>query len=159
MAKMKFFGSHEFETKGIWIHKGRKKVFLDDKQTSDFLKNHLVTDAKLEVFTSKRKDDGMFVSLSFDNNDTYNIDGMKIERNNLNNTFSVSLVGEFCIELSDVEIKTIFYNEQKIEDLIFSIRGISFGDILSGGGVSRTDMWDAELEDDIFLKINFEYVP
>ena len=68
-------------------------------------------------------------------------------------------MGEFCIELSDVEIKTIFYNEQKIEDLIFSIRGISFGDILSGGGVSRTDMWDAELEDDIFPKINFEYVP
>ena len=102
---------------------------------------------------------GLVPVFSEPNSHTFNISAKNIEINNLNNTFSVSLVGEFCIELSDVEIKTIFYNEQKIEDLIFSIRGISFGDILSGGGVSRTDMWDAELEDDIFPKINFEYVP
>jgi hypothetical protein len=159
VAKMKFFGSHKFETKGIWIHKGRKKVFLNEKQTSDFLKNYIISDTNIEVFTSKRKEDGMYVTLSFNNESCGQGNGINIERIIANNTFKISLDGCFCIELSDVESNMIFYNGQKIEDLTFSIKGILFGDLMSGGGISRTDMWDAELEDDVFPKIDFEYIP
>ena len=159
VAKMKFFGSHKFSTKGIWIHKGRKKVFLDEQQNSEFLLNNSIKDAKIEVFTSKRKDGGMFVSISFGNEISDVSSMLKIERDNSKNIFNVCLNGQFCKELSDIESKMLFYNDQKIEDINFSIRGIVFGDIMNGGGISRTDMWDAEEESDVFPAIDFEYIP
>jgi hypothetical protein len=30
---------------------------------------------------------------------------------------------------------------------------------MNGGGISRTDMWDAEEESDVFPAIDFEYIP
>lgn len=157
MPSIKFFGNHEFVTHGIWVQKGRKKVFIDAKIVPDFISQYEIENSEIIAFSSRRKDGGLFLRFEFGRKNAVSGSEFSITRSSTDNTFTVSIKGPFIYTLSDTEVSMIFYNGQQIEDLDFSLEGISFGDILEGGGVSRIDMWDADIDSEIFPQIDFEY--
>lgn len=157
MSIIKLYGKHEFVTHGVWVNKGRKKAPLKSAEIDKFMQDYKTTDAKIDIFSSKRSDRGMFISLSVDVKSASNGAVLSVERNSDMNTFNVIFSGHFALTLSDTEESMLFYNGQQIQDLEFSIMGISFGNLLEGGGVSRIDNWEKEIDDPIFPKIEFEY--
>lgn len=157
MAILKIITDHEFSTQGVVIQKGSKKVTLEGKKASDYLKEFDFDRIGLYIFTSKKHEESTYCDFVFFKQKGSSDAIFEIKWDADRSVFDVRVKGVFERVLDETDIKMLFDNQQKLSDIGFSIRGLMGGDIWNKGFISRIDRFDAREEDDFFPKIAFEF--
>lgn len=159
MAKLRVFAEHKFTTQGVAIQKGSKKTTLVGKKADDYLKSVDKNKINLYTFTSKTGDNSISSDWIFEKNSGNPESIFNIEWISDKSVFNVEIKGTFEKVLDETDIAMLFDGGQKIEEIKLSIRGLMFGEIWSGGFISRIDRFDAREDDDFFPEISFEFIP
>ena len=162
MAKLKVFGKHKFVTQGIWTQRGSKKTLLTGKKAVEYYEKFNQDNISFYIFTAKKREDATFNQFQFSRETAKPGAVFDVVYSKDSNTFEVNLTGDFERDLDETELKMLFDNGQKVEDIGFAIEGLRGGEIWNKGFISRIDStpdcFNAG-DDSLFPIINFEFKP